>query len=165
VNFYIGSVHLTSALSPCEFHLCIAPQFWSNRAQILHRLPFRCQSKHTSTSPYPPRLQKIRFISAPRQNFNNLVETFFCMNMKSLSAKFQLSSFQTEGGVWGDRHTDFFLRTRFTIVIFLAPFARICLLMEVMILCSERLLFLSLNWNCDHIIFFAKHNLFQKFIL
>jgi len=32
--------------------------------------------------------------------------TFFRINMRSLYAKFQLYSFKTEGGVWGDRWTD-----------------------------------------------------------
>jgi len=32
--------------------------------------------------------------------------TFFDLDMKSLYAKFQLSSFKTEGGVWSDRQTE-----------------------------------------------------------
>jgi len=37
-------------------------------------------------------------ISALRQNFKNPLCSFFGINMKSLYAKFQLSSFKTEGG-------------------------------------------------------------------
>jgi len=36
-------------------------------------------------------------ISAPRQTLKNLVVNFFGINMRSLCAKFQPSSFKTEG--------------------------------------------------------------------
>jgi len=38
-------------------------------------------------------------ISAPRQKLKNLVKGFFGINMRSLYAKFQPSSFKTEGEV------------------------------------------------------------------
>jgi len=37
-------------------------------------------------------------ISAPGQKFKNLVANFFTVNIRSLSGKFQPSSFKTEGG-------------------------------------------------------------------
>jgi len=51
-----------------------------------------------------PGLEK-NHISAPRQNLKNMAGNFFIINMMSLNVKFQLSSFKTDRGVWGDgRH-------------------------------------------------------------
>jgi len=41
-------------------------------------------------------------ISATRQKIKKLAGSFFVINMKNLYAKFQPSSFKTEGGVWHD---------------------------------------------------------------
>jgi len=43
-------------------------------------------------------------ISAAKQYFKNLVGNYYGINMRSLNAKFQPSSFKTEGGVKDDRH-------------------------------------------------------------
>jgi len=94
-------------ICPSSFcHLCRLPQFGRRRVEILYtdlsmldfELPRVAKKKNSN-------------ISAPRQNFKNLVVNFYCINMQSLFAKFQPSSFKTEGDVWGHRSTHDMLKS------------------------------------------------------
>lgn len=44
--------------------------------------------------------------SASRQNIKKSLDTYLCINMRSLYAKYHISNCKTEGGVWGERWTD-----------------------------------------------------------
>jgi len=66
--------------------------WWTNvgECHVIHK--YICPAVHRK----PPHN------SAPRLNFKNLLNNFFCINMRCHYAKLQFSSFKSEGGVWGD---------------------------------------------------------------
>jgi len=59
-----------------------------------------------TTLSYYYAIQKNPSVSAPRQNFEKLVSSFFGKCLSYLHAKFQPSGFKIEGSFWGDRQMD-----------------------------------------------------------
>jgi len=73
-----------------------------------NRLLTWCASlyRHKGYACLPSLAKKNLHISVPRPDFKNSLGNFFGINMRCVHAKFQLSSFTTEGQVWSDKQMD-----------------------------------------------------------